>query len=91
MRGFGSLPATAADRISRPYLTRALQAVEGRLNSIYSRPLPDDDQRIAIIMAVSDPESPVWSEIMQINYLENAREGLRTTLQAMKPARGRPQ
>ncbi|MHB0877106.1 MAG: hypothetical protein ACYC5O_13800 [Anaerolineae bacterium] len=71
---------------------RALRAVEGRLNSMYSRQLPDDDQqRIAVIQAVSDPESPVWSDIMQIHYLENAREGLLSTLQAMRPARGRPQ
>jgi hypothetical protein len=87
-----ALPAPGTHPVSRPYLMRALQAVEGRLDSMYSRQLTDGSpQRIAVIQAASDPESPVWSDIMQIHYLENAREGLLSALQAMRPARGRPQ
>lgn len=93
MRRLGAtLPVPGTHPVSRPYLMRALRAVEGRLDTMYSRQLPEGSpQRIAVIVAACDPESPVWSDIMQINYLENAREGLLSALQAMRPARGRPQ
>lgn len=78
--------------LSRPYLARALQAVEGRLSRIYSRQQEDDyGRRLSAILAMSDADSPVWSEVMQVHYLETAREGLRSALLATRAGRGRPQ
>ncbi len=73
-----------------PYLKHALSAVEGRLHVLYSR-LDDENpgRRVAIILAGSDPQSPIWDELMQVSYLENAREGLLSTLQALPNRPGR--
>ncbi|MGI6208771.1 MAG: hypothetical protein ACOYEW_11250 [Anaerolineae bacterium] len=77
-------------RNSAPYLARALLAVEGRLHFLYSQHDPEDQQhRMAAIAAATDPRSPLWDEFFQITYLENIREGLRSTLQALDPRHGR--
>jgi hypothetical protein len=85
------VPPPTGDRLTRPNLVRALRLVEGSLHSLYARhALEDEQRRIAAITAASDPASPVWSEVLQVNYLENAREGLLTTLHAMRHPSRRP-
>ncbi|NPV06335.1 MAG: hypothetical protein HPY83_00055 [Anaerolineae bacterium] len=83
-RALGPSQATA------PYLSRALLAVEGRLHSLYARHNPGDERRrLASIAAATDAQSPLWDEFLQITYLENVREGLRSTLLALDQQHGR--
>lgn len=85
------VPLPMSDRPNKPNLVRALRLVEGSLRSLYARhAIEDEQQRIAMITAASDPSSPIWSEVLQVNYLENAREGLLTTLHAMRHPSRRP-
>ena len=71
---------------------RSLRIVERHLHILYSRQHRDyDRQQLANIIAASDPRAPIWSEFLQLTYLENAREGLLTTLQALRQPHGRAQ
>lgn len=73
-------------------LARALAAVEGRLHVLYSRHTSEEPgRRMAAILASTDPESPLWEEVLQITYLENAREALQNSLRALDQRHGRPQ
>lgn len=76
--------------LTEPYLTRALWAIEGHLYELYARRLQSlDDEHLSAALASSDPDSPLWGEYLQVSYLENAREGLLTTLQALRRPHGR--
>jgi len=73
-------------------LARALAAVEGRLHVLYARNTSSDlRRRLAAIDAATDIESPLWDEVLQIEYLENAREALQHSLRALDQRHGRPQ
>lgn len=81
-------PAQASGR----QLARALAAVEGRLHALYSRDISADPRRrLAAIEAVTDAHSPLWDEVLQITYLENAREALQHSLRALDQRHGRLQ
>lgn len=86
----GSQRVPGPGQVSAPYLARALLAVEGRLHFLYSQHDPGDQKRrMADIAAATDAQSPLWDEFLQISYLENVREGLRSTLQALEQRHGR--
>ncbi|NLT42445.1 MAG: hypothetical protein GXX93_07210 [Anaerolineae bacterium] len=73
-------------------LARALAAVEGRLHLLYARNTSSDlRRRLAAIDAATDIQSPLWDEVLQIEYLENAREALQHSLRALDQRHGRPQ
>ena len=89
-RSQASSPGVAAQGLAGPYLVRSLQLVEGHLHMLHARQhRKHHDQRLAAILAVSDPQAPIWGEFLQLTYLENAREGLITTLQALRQPHGR--
>ena len=72
------------------YLARTLITVEGRLNMLYAhRGTETDEQRIASVLAGTDPRASVWDKYLQARYLENAREGLLSTLRALRQTQGR--
>jgi len=73
-----------------PRLERTLAAIEGKLHTLYARGDPEDEaRRLALILAAEDPHSPLWDELLQITYLEIAREGLQDTLQSLDRYHGR--
>ena len=83
-------PAPRRRGLAEPYLTRALWTIEGHLLTLrWRRWQQDSGSRLDAITAGSDPEAALWGEYLQLTYLENAREGLLTTLQALRQPHGR--
>ena len=76
--------------LTRAYLARALLAVEGNLDRLYSRYERDDlGHRLTMIAAGTDPDSPVWEDLLQAHYFEKARESLMSALRALHQTHGR--
>jgi len=84
----GSAQPTAK-RATRPYLLGALRAVERHLHSLYAQQNRSPEQRIAAILATSDPDSPFWDDFLKASYLENLRELLLVTIDALGRPHGR--
>lgn len=78
--------------LARVYLMRALMLVEKKLDRLHRRYSNYSELKdLSVITAGIDPESPVWADVLQVAYLENAREGLISTLYALRQPHGRVQ